>query len=342
MSCAELDETMAFFTEKLGFRVAAVFPADNPRVAVIAGHGLRIRLERGAAGPPGVFRVLCDDPAAVAGGALELVAPGGTRVQLVPWDPPLALPPLKPAFVFTSNTSPWGTGRAGMLYRDLVADRQGGRLIASHIRIPEGGPVPDYVHFHRVRFQMIYCHKGWVRVVYEDQGPPFVMNAGDCVLQPPRIRHRVLECAPGLEVVEISSPAEHETLADLEMELPTSLVQPDRDFGGQRFVRHEAATASWGSGRGEGFESRDLGIAAATKGLASAHVVRGRGASRFEPSRHDAEMLFTFVLGGTATLRCEARDYPLRAGDSFVVPPGLTHAFTDCASDLELLEVSLP
>jgi quercetin dioxygenase-like cupin family protein len=40
---------------------------------------------------------------------------------------------------------------------------------------------------------MIYCHRGWVRVVYEDQGEPFVMHPGDCVLQPPGIRHRVLE-----------------------------------------------------------------------------------------------------------------------------------------------------
>ena len=32
-----------------------------------------------------------------------------------------------------------------MLYRDLLADRAGGALIASHIRIPHGGAVPDYV-----------------------------------------------------------------------------------------------------------------------------------------------------------------------------------------------------
>jgi len=31
------------------------------------------------------------------------------------------------------------------------------------------GPVPDYVHFHRVRFQCIFCYKGRVKVVYEGQ-----------------------------------------------------------------------------------------------------------------------------------------------------------------------------
>ena len=53
---------------------------------------------------------------------------------------------------------------------------------------------------------MIAVRRGWVRVVYEDQGEPFVMEAGDLVLQPPGIRHRVLESSPGLEVVEITLP----------------------------------------------------------------------------------------------------------------------------------------
>src|SRR5690349_7367988 len=101
-----------------------------------------------------------------------------------------------------------------MRYRDLLPGRQGGRFIASAIRIDQGGPVPDYVHYHRVRFQLLYCVRGWVRVVYEGQGDPFVMAPGDCVLQPPRIRHRVLESSPGLEVIEVAGPAEHETLAD--------------------------------------------------------------------------------------------------------------------------------
>ena len=84
-----------------------------------------------------------------------------------------------------------------MLYRDLIPGRLGGRYIASLISIPEGGPVADWVHFHRVAFQMIYVRRGWVRVVYEDQGEPFVMREGDLVLQPPEIRHRVLESSPG-------------------------------------------------------------------------------------------------------------------------------------------------
>ncbi len=353
LPCSDLDGTLAFFTERLGFAVATIFPADQPRVAVLTGHGVRLRLERGREGPPGVLRLECRNPAALAGGAMALLAPNGTRVELVVGDGPLVLPPLRPSFVLTrlSEASPWHTGRAGMAYRDLIPDRQGGRFIASHIRIPEGGPVPDYVHFHEVHFQMIYCYKGWVRVVYEDQGPPFVMQAGDCVLQPPRIRHRVLESSPGLEVVEISSPAEHATHADPALALPTAVRRPDRDFGGQRFVRHELARATFAPWRLRGYEARDLGIAGSTQGLATARVARvapaqdamGSALQAVAHVSHDAELLFTFVLAGTARLLFDGQEnVGLRSGDTFVIPAGSPFALAEPSPDLELLEVALP
>ncbi len=343
LSCLELDATLSFFTEELGFRLQAIFPADDPSVAILSGHGLRLRLERGGPGAPGVLRLSCQDLAAL--GKRTLIAPNGTRVDLVEADPPPVLPPLQPSFVVTrmSDANAWHTGRAGMLYRDLVPDRQGGRFVASHIRIPGGGRVPDYVHFHRVRFQMIYCYKGWVELVYEDQGPPFVMHAGDCVLQPPEIRHRVLESSPGLEVLEIGSPASHETLADHDLSLPTPTLRRERIFGGQRFVRHEVASARWRPWRLAGFESRDLGLASATDGLAGVHVVRPTGSPRPQGWSHDAELLFTFVLSGAMTLHVDGRRAErLLAGDAFVVPAGMGHAFAEGSQDLELLEVALP
>ena len=128
----------------------------------------------------------------------------------------------------------WHRGRAGMDYRDLVPDRRGGALIASHIRVEAGGPVADYVHYHDVRVQLIYCLRGWVRLVYEDQGESFVMTAGECVVQPPGIRHRVLECSAGLEVIEVAAPAVHVTHVDHELVLPTP--PRDRTYRGQRFA----------------------------------------------------------------------------------------------------------
>ena len=238
----------------------------------------------------------------------------------------------------------WGVGRAGMHYRDLIPGRLGGAIIASHIRIPKAGPVPDDVHYHVAAFQLIYCYRGWVDLVYEDQGPPFRLEAGDCLIQPPQIRHRVLESSAGLEVIEIAVPAEHLTALDHTLTLPTGRLRPDRDFGGQRFCRHTARDAVWGAGRLPGFSACDTGVAAATGGVANAQVARRtNGGGDGTQTSHDADILFTFVLAGGMTLRAPEREAcALRAGDAFVVPPGLRTAYERYTDDLELLEVSLP
>jgi quercetin dioxygenase-like cupin family protein len=229
-----------------------------------------------------------------------------------------------------------------MQYRDLIPGRLGGRFIASHIRIPDGGETPDYVHFHKIRFQVIYCKEGWVRVVYEDQGPPFVLEAGDCVLQPPEIRHRVLEASPGLEVIEIACPAVHETYADHEILLPTTQILPARLFGGQRFVLHRASEARWIPWILDGYESRDTGITAATNGLAAVRVVRCTGSAMVSAIEHTGEFLFLFVLKGELTLDgVEKGKNRLREGDSCVLPAGVEYTMR-ASADLEMLEVCLP
>ena len=74
------------------------------------------------------------------------------------------MPPTAHAFVVRrlDDGPPWVIGRAGMRYRDLIPGRLGGSIIASHIRIPDAGPVPDMVHYHTVGFQLIFCYHGWV------------------------------------------------------------------------------------------------------------------------------------------------------------------------------------
>lgn len=235
----------------------------------------------------------------------------------------------------------WHTGRAGMQYRDLVPDRLGGRVIASHIRIPDGGPVPDYVHHHGIEFQVIYCRRGWVRVVYEDQGPPFVMKAGDCVLQPPHIRHRVLECSDRMEVVEVGSPAEHETLVEHELELPSSTVNSARDFDGQKFVWHQSAKAVWQQGPYDGFEARDTGIHDATNALASVLVIRSIGRNSSARIVCEAGFVFCFVLQGSLLLQNDEQSpRKLAADDSFVVQTGRTATIGNPSKDLEMLQVT--
>ena len=334
LPCAELAPTLDFFVETLGFRVETIFPADEPRVATLSGHGLRLRLEPGD-GPAPTLRL--------AGAGAPRIAPNGARILFVDPDPPLGTPPLQPGFVLTraaDGPGP-GEGRAGMLYRDLIPGRLGGRFIASHITIPGGGPVADWVHFHKVRFQMIFCCTGWVRVVYEDQGDPFILQAGDCVLQPPRIRHRVLESSPGLEVVEIGCPALHETLADHDLTLPTARLDPRRDFAGQRFLRHVAAQTPWIAHAATGFERRDTGMAAATQGLAEVRVIRSAGARSFAADGYEGELLFGFVLHGAAVLDHDTL-HRLNAGDAFVIPPRRSWGLADASPDFQLLEVILP
>lgn len=331
LPCTDVGANLAFFVE-LGFAVVAIFPADDPAVAVIEAYGVCLRLEHAVIDAPVWLRLLGQHRTTTE----HLVAPGGSRVALVPAVSVPLVPPLVPSFIVTRADagSGWTSGRAGMRYRDLVPDRQGGRFIASQIRIEHGGPVADWVHHHAIRLQLIYCYRGWVRVAYEDQGEPFVMHPGDCVLQPPGIRHRVLECAAGTEVIEIACPAEHETRADREMTLPTGRVLPERDFGGQRFVFYSAAAHASDVGT-----HRDLGLGPATSGLVHAQVIRGDDPA---PRRHAGELAFTFVLEGTTTLSCAGQPtHALGCGDAVVIPAGAEYRFADGCTDVLRLEIAV-
>ena len=339
----ELRDDLPFYTKTLKLRLDSIYPADNPEVAVLSGHGLRIRIQKGAPTAPGILRILTDDPDSFAAGQRHLTAPNGTKIEIDALNPPLELPQTRHAFVVRrlADQAPWVIGRAGMHYRDLVPSRLGGAMIASHIRIPDGGPVPDMVHFHKVGFQLIFCIKGWVDVVYEDQGGPIRLTAGDCFIQPPEIRHRVLHASDGIEVIEIGVPADHVTEIDHDMTLPTSQLRPDRIWQGQRFVHNIGAKGAFAPFRIPGFQARDTSINAATGGTASVVVVRPTGTAPW--TRHQGDILFTFVMSGAMTLEGEAKDpYRLSPGDAFVIPPGLATRYSATTPDLELLEVSLP
>ncbi len=341
---AELRDDLPFYTKKLGFRLDMIYPADNPEVAVLSGHGLRLRLQKGATEAPGTIRILTDEPDIFAGGERVLVAPNGTRIEIDEANPPMVLPATEHAFVVRrlADQAPWVIGRAGMQYRDLVPSRLGGAMIASHIRIPDGGPVPDMVHFHKVGFQLIFCINGWVDVVYEDQGEPIRLTAGDCFIQPPEIRHRVLHASDGIEVIEIGVPAEHVTEIDHAMTLPTPHLRPEREWQGQRFVYNVGAKGAFRPFRLPGFVARDTTIDANTKGVASVMVARPDGGETVW-TKHEGDILFTFVMGGTMVLEGEGKEpYALSRGDAFVIPPGMATRYASPSADLELLEVTLP
>ena len=171
-----------------------------------------------------------------------------------------------------------------------------------------------------------------------------MLGAGDCLIQPPEIRHRVLEASPGFEVVEIGVPADHLTSMDHEMALPTPHRRPDREFAGTRFRCAREAAAEWGGWRLPGFRARDTGISTATKGLAGVRVARrAAGGGDIPRSRHDADIHFAFVRSGGLTLRVDGHPPDsLAAGDAFVLPPGVLTGIEAPSDDLEILEITLP
>ena len=96
-------------------------------------------------------------------------------------------------------------------YRDLgIAAATGGRYHAQVIRAKTATAEGTGPHRHALDFQMVYVLKGWARFDYEGQGE-VLLKPGDCVLQPPGIRHELTACSDDMELVEITSPADFGT-----------------------------------------------------------------------------------------------------------------------------------
>ncbi|MGA0969918.1 MAG: cupin [Ilumatobacteraceae bacterium] len=241
-----------------------------------------------------------------------------------------------------NDAQAWHVGRAQMGYRDLIPDRWYGRFIASHIRVPTAGEVPDSVHHHDVRFQFLAVRQGAVQVVYEDQGDPFWMSAGDVVLQPPHIRHRVLATDGDFEIVEIGAPADHLTEMDHQMTLPNGTGHPQRRWSGQRFVVDrpgDRATVGWDCA---GVAAEPTAIADATDGLV--HVERlTADDTAIAVTRTPLEFRFMFVMEGTAIVHIATSDEPLHLNttDAVTLPPAA--AITDMKiGDGWILDVRVP
>ena len=104
--------------------------------------------------------------------------------------------------------------RAYAQYRDLsIADATGGLVVAHVIKmVPPCDPaLVSKRHYHDVEFQMIYVLKGWIKGEYEGHGV-VTMREGSCWLQPPRIKHAVLDYSDDCELLEIVLPANFETV----------------------------------------------------------------------------------------------------------------------------------
>ncbi len=99
-------------------------------------------------------------------------------------------------------------------YRDLGITAATGGLARAHVirMVPPCDPaVVSKRHYHDVEFQMIYVLKGWIKGEYEGAGE-VTMREGSCWLQPPRIKHTVLDYSDDCELLEIILPADFETV----------------------------------------------------------------------------------------------------------------------------------
>lgn len=97
-------------------------------------------------------------------------------------------------------------------YRDLgIGTATQGRYHAQVIRARQAVSGGMGRHYHTTDFQMVYVLKGWVKFVYEGEGE-ILFRPGDAVLQPPEIRHELIECSDNLELLEITSPADFDTV----------------------------------------------------------------------------------------------------------------------------------
>lgn len=101
--------------------------------------------------------------------------------------------------------------RGFFAYRDLgIRGATAGGFGAHVIRAVPGEPAAGGWHAHDLAFQMVYVVCGWVRFEYEDLGEVRLVP-GDCVHQPPGVRHRELGHSDDLELLEITAPAEFTT-----------------------------------------------------------------------------------------------------------------------------------
>jgi mannose-6-phosphate isomerase-like protein (cupin superfamily) len=71
------------------------------------------------------------------------------------------------------------------------------------------------------------------------------------------------------------------------------------------------------------------------------HVRIPKG-SALAPHIHEASESFIYILAGGAVVTLDGRQFPVRAGDTIYIPPGMSHGFSTPKTAVELLSVQSP
>ena len=128
--------------------------------------------------------------------------------------------PLDPAFpkgrfhLSQPGEADWRPGLRGhFAYRDLgVAAATRGKVLAQVIKATQASVEPGDTHLHRLDFHMVYMLRGWARMRFDGVGE-VRLEAGSCWYQEPGIHHSVIEYSDDFELLEITVPADFETVS---------------------------------------------------------------------------------------------------------------------------------
>ena len=97
-------------------------------------------------------------------------------------------------------------------YKNLgIGEATSGDFGANVIKAINGKHSNGEWHYHKLNFQMVYILKGSVDFEYKGEGT-FTLEKGDVVYQPSGMHHREIKHSADLELIEITSPAEFETI----------------------------------------------------------------------------------------------------------------------------------
>jgi hypothetical protein len=115
----------------------------------------------------------------------------------------------------------------------------------------------------------------------------------------------------------------------------------------QTFVANHHGSGAFEVGLRRYAQYRDLGIAAATGGLARAHVIKMippcDPAEVSKRHYHDVEFQMIYVLKGWIKAEYEgAGVVTMREGSCWLQPPKIEHTVLDYSGDCELLEIIMP
>lgn len=122
---------------------------------------------------------------------------------------------------------------------------------------------------------------------------------------------------------------------------------PDIASPGQQFTVSHLNEADFKTGGLRNYSSyRDLGIAAATGGLATAHVIRmitPFSESFSQRHHHEVRFQLAYVLKGWFKTEFEGHGVQtMKEGSCWIQPPGIRHTVVGWSDDCEILEIILP